>query len=94
MKPRRKILLLGAVLMIINRVCGLALPVSTKYLIDNVMRRGQAELLVPIVLAVLLATLIQGVTSFSLTQLLSKPGQRLIFEMRVRIPPGAIFQLQ
>ncbi len=85
MKPRRKILLLGALLMIINRVCGLALPVSTKYLIDNVMRRGQTELLVPIVLAVLLATVIQGVTSFSLTQLLSKSGQRLIFEMRVRI---------
>ncbi|MGA7416178.1 MAG: ABC transporter ATP-binding protein, partial [Bryobacteraceae bacterium] len=63
----------------------LALPVSTKYLIDNVMRRGQTELLVPIVLAVLLATVIQGVTSFSLTQLLSKSGQRLIFEMRVRI---------
>ncbi len=85
MKPRRKLLLLGAVLMIINRVCGLALPVSTKYLIDNVMRRGQTQFLVPIVLAVLLATLIQGVTSFSLTQLLSKSGQRLIFEMRIRI---------
>jgi ABC-type multidrug transport system fused ATPase/permease subunit len=85
MKPRRKLLLMGAGLMIINRVCGLALPVSTKYLIDNVMRRGQTELLVPIVLAVLLATVIQGVTSFSLTQLLSKSGQRLIFEMRVRI---------
>ncbi len=85
MKPRRTLLLAGAGLMIINRVCGLALPVSTKYLIDNVMRRGQTELLVPIVLAVLLATVIQGVTSFSLTQLLSKSGQRLIFEMRVRI---------
>jgi ABC-type multidrug transport system fused ATPase/permease subunit len=85
MKPRRTLLLAGAGLMVINRVCGLALPVSTKYLIDNVMRRGQTELLVPIVLAVLLATVIQGVTSFSLTQLLSKSGQRLIFEMRVRI---------
>lgn len=85
MKPRRNLLLGGAGLMIINRVCGLALPVSTKYLIDNVMRRGQTGLLVPIVLAVLLATVIQGVTSFSLTQLLSKSGQRLIFEMRVRI---------
>jgi len=85
MKPRRKLLLAGAGLMIINRVCGLALPVSTKYLIDNVMRRGQTELLAPIVLGVLLATIIQGVTSFSLTQLLSKSGQRLIYEMRVRI---------
>ncbi len=71
--------------MIINRVCGLALPISTKYLIDNVMRAGQTGLLVPIVLGVVLATIIQGVTSFSLTQLLSKSGQRLIYEMRVRI---------
>jgi ABC-type multidrug transport system fused ATPase/permease subunit len=85
MKPRRKLLLAGAALMIVNRVCGLALPVSTKYLIDNVMRRGQMELLLPIVLGVVLATIIQGVTSFSLTQLLSKSGQRLIYEMRVRI---------
>ena len=71
--------------MIVNRVCGLALPVSTKYLINNVMHNGQMNLLMPIVLAVVGATVIQGVTSFSLTQLLSKAGQRLIFEMRVRI---------
>ena len=72
MKPRRKLLLAGAVLMIVNRVCGLALPISTKFLIDNVMRKGQMSLLMPIVLAVVFATVIQGVTSFSLTQLLSK----------------------
>ncbi len=85
MRPRRGLLLLGAALMIVNRVCGLALPVSTKYLIDNVMRQGQFKLLLPIVLAVLAATVIQGLTSYSLTQLLSKSGQRLIYEMRIRI---------
>jgi ABC-type multidrug transport system fused ATPase/permease subunit len=85
MKPRRGVLLAGAVLMIINRVCGLALPISTKYLVGNVMTKGQYNLLVPIVLAVICATIIQGITSFSLTQLLSKSGQRLIYEMRVRI---------
>ena len=85
LKPRRRLLLAGAALMVVNRVCGLALPVSTKFLIDNVMRRGQIGLLTPIVLAVVLATVIQGVTSFSLTQLLSKSGQRLIYEMRVQI---------
>jgi ABC-type multidrug transport system fused ATPase/permease subunit len=85
MKPRRNLLLVGAVLMVVNRVCGLALPISSKYLIDNVMRKGQINLLIPIVLTVVLATMVQGVTSFSLTQLLSKSGQRLIYEMRVRI---------
>jgi ABC-type multidrug transport system fused ATPase/permease subunit len=85
MKPRRNVLLLGGVLMVINRVCGLALPISSKFLIDNVMRKGQFRLLMPIVLSVVAATVIQGVTSFGLTQLLSKAGQRLIYEMRVRV---------
>jgi subfamily B ATP-binding cassette protein MsbA len=85
MKPRRNVLLAGAALMIVNRVCGLALPISTKFLIDNVMRKGQISLLLPIVLGVVAATVIQGFTSFSLTQLLSKSGQRLIYELRVKI---------
>jgi subfamily B ATP-binding cassette protein MsbA len=85
MKPRRNILALGALLMVINRVCGLALPVSTKYLIDNVMGRRQFNLLLPIVFGVALATLVQAVTSFSLTQLLSKAAQRLISEMRMKV---------
>jgi len=85
MKPRRNLLLAGAALMIVNRVCGLALPVSTKYLINNVMHNGQMNLLFPIVTTVIGATLIQGITSFFLSQLLSKSGQRLIYEMRVRI---------
>jgi subfamily B ATP-binding cassette protein MsbA len=85
MKPRRGLLLAGAALMVINRVCGLALPISSKFLIDNVMRKGQIGFLAPIVFGVVLATLIQGITSYSLTQLLSKAGQRLIYEMRVRI---------
>ncbi|HEX4749390.1 MAG TPA: ABC transporter ATP-binding protein [Bryobacteraceae bacterium] len=85
MKPRRGLLLAGAALMIVNRVCGLALPISSKYLIDNVMRRHQFNLLLPIVLGVVTATMIQAITSFSLTQLLSKAGQRLIYEMRIRI---------
>jgi ABC-type multidrug transport system fused ATPase/permease subunit len=85
MKPRRWQLLGGAGLMVINRVCGLALPVSTKFLINDVMRKGDFTKLTPIVLAVLSATLIQAITSYSLTQLLSKAGQRLIYEMRVRV---------
>lgn len=85
MRPRRGLLLTGAALMIVNRVCGLALPFSTKYLVNDVMLKGEFKLLMPIVLAVVGATIIQGLTSYSLTQLLSKSGQRLIYEMRVRI---------
>ncbi len=76
---------LGFVLMLINRVSGLVLPYSTKYLIDTVMVKHHLQLLKPLVGAVLLATLIQGVTSFALTQLLSKAAQRLITELRSKV---------
>ena len=85
MRPRRGLLVIGFVLMVINRVAGFVLPYSSKFLIDNVVTRHQMELLRPLVSAVLLATLIQGVTSFSLTQLLSKAAQRLITELREQV---------
>ncbi len=85
MRPRRWLLALGFVLMVINKVAGFVLPYSSKYLIDNVVTKGQAGLLRPLVLSVLLATLVQGVTSFSLTQLLSKAAQRLIADLRKEV---------
>jgi ABC-type multidrug transport system fused ATPase/permease subunit len=85
MRPRRKILAVGFVLMVISRVCGLVLPTSSKYLIDNVIGKHQLSLLIPLVLAVLAATVIQGVTGFAITQLVSKAGQRLIAELRAKV---------
>jgi len=82
LRPRRGLLALGMVLMAINRISGLALPYSTKYLIDNVMIHRQTNLLLPLVGGVLLATLLQGVTSYTLTQTLSKAAQRMITELR------------
>ena len=73
------------VLMVINRVSGLVLPTSTRYMIDNVITKKQLNLLTPMVLAIVGATMIQGITSFSLTQLLSKTGQRLIAELRRKV---------
>ncbi len=85
MRPRRKVLAIGFVLMAISKVCGLVLPISSKYLIDNVIGKRQLSLLVPLVLAVLAATIIQGVTGFAITQLVSKAGQRLIAELRAKV---------
>ncbi len=84
-KPRRGLLALGFVLMAVNRVAGLVLPASTKYFVDNVISKRQVELLTPIVLAVLAATLLQGLTSFTLTQLLSKSAQKMITELRRQV---------
>jgi ABC-type multidrug transport system fused ATPase/permease subunit len=84
-RPRRGMLALGFLLMLINRAAGLVLPASTRYLVDNIVGKKQIWLLQPLVLAVLAATLIQGVTSFTLTQLLSKEAQRLIAELRRKV---------
>lgn len=84
-RPRKGLLALGFLLMAINRIAGLVLPYSTRFLIDNVVARRQVTLLKPLVLSVLIATLIQGITSFSLTQLLSKAAQRLITELRQKV---------
>ena len=84
-RPRRRLLAFGFVLMVINRLCGLVLPASTKFLIDDIIGKRQTELLVPLIAAVVAATLLQGVTSFGLTQLLSKAAQRLIAELRAKV---------
>src|SRR6266481_6214503 len=85
MKPRRGLLALGLVLMAVNRVSGLVLPGSMKYFVDNVVLHRQVQLLTPIVLAVLGATIVQGLTSFSLTQLLSKSAQKMITDLRRQV---------
>jgi ABC-type multidrug transport system fused ATPase/permease subunit len=85
MRPRRWLLALGFVLMVINRVAALVLPYSTKFLIDTVINKHHMDQLRPLVLVVLGATLVQGLTSFSLTQLLSKAAQRLIAELREQV---------
>ncbi len=83
--PRRALLAFSFVLMVINRLSGLVLPLSTKYLIDNVVGQRQMQMLAPLVLGIVGATVIQGITAFSLTQLLSKTGQRLISELRQKV---------
>src|SRR6267154_5363749 len=84
-RPRRGLLAVGFVLMAVNRICGLVLPASTKYFIDNVIGKRQTQLLTPIVLGVLAATIVQGLTSFTLTQLLSKSAQKMIAELRRQV---------
>ena len=75
-------LALGMVLMIANRLVGLVLPASSKYLIDEVILKHRSELLVPLALAAGAATLMQALTSFALSQVLGVAAQRAITEMR------------
>jgi subfamily B ATP-binding cassette protein MsbA len=84
-KPRRGILALGFGLMLVNRVCGLVAPASLRYVFDDVIGKRQAYLLPWVVLAVVGATIVQGMTSYSLTQLLSKSSQRMITDLRIAV---------
>jgi ATP-binding cassette, subfamily B, putative efflux pump len=78
----RKRLAIGLSLMVINRVAGLVLPTTTKYLMDDVVGRQNWDLLPTLALAVAGATLVESVTSFSLSQILGVAAQRAITEMR------------
>ena len=73
---------IGALVMIVNRAAGLVLPGSSKFLIDDVIGGGQAELLVPLALAVGAAALVQAGTSLALAQVLGVTAQRAITDMR------------
>ena len=84
-RPRRAILLFGFGLIVVSRLCGLVLPASTRYLIDDIIGRHHASMLLPLVLAVVAATIVQGVASFTLTQVLSIEGQKLIAELRRKV---------
>jgi ABC-type multidrug transport system fused ATPase/permease subunit len=84
-KPRRWLLAGSFLLIVVNRLCSLALPVSSRYLINNVMLRHEMDKLSLIIAVVAGATFVQGITSYTLTQLLSTAGQRLISELRTRV---------
>jgi ABC-type multidrug transport system fused ATPase/permease subunit len=84
-RPQRVLLLFGLGLMAINRMAGLVLPASTKFLVDNVIGKRQIHMLAPLALAIVAATAVQGVTSFTLTQLLSKAAQRMIAQLRKQV---------
>src|SRR5215217_5385667 len=81
----RRRLMVGAVLMIVNQAMGLVLPASTKYLIDVVIGQNRTDLLWKVALAAGGATIIQALTSFSLSQVLGVAAQRAITEMRKKV---------
>ncbi|MAB80937.1 MAG: ABC transporter permease [Planctomycetes bacterium] len=83
--PRRKLIGAGLVLILVNRLSGLVLPASTKYLIDDVIGEQKSGLLWPILGWVALAVAFQAGTSFALTRLLSVEAQHLIAELRAQV---------
>jgi subfamily B ATP-binding cassette protein MsbA len=82
---RRGRLAIGMGLMLVNNLSSMVLPASSKYVIDEVIGKGRRELLMPIALAAGIATLLQAVSSFALSQVLGVAAQRAITEMRRKV---------
>ena len=83
--PRRKLIALGLFLILLNRLSGLVLPASTKYLIDEVLGQGQIDLLFKLLGLLAVAIAIQAGTAFLLTMLLSVEAQHLIANLRAQV---------
>ena len=83
--PRRKIVLIGLVLIIIKSLAGLIIPLQTKNLIDDIVPNKDMSGLYTLVIIVVSALLIQALTSFSLTRLLSVEAQHLISVLRAQV---------
>ncbi len=83
--PRRYILLFGLFLIIISRLSGLVVPVATKYLMDDVIAKGDMEMLKIVLYVVAASIAVQAITSYSLTQILSVEAQHLISVLRTQV---------
>jgi ABC-type multidrug transport system fused ATPase/permease subunit len=89
--PRKKLLFVGLILIIINRLSGLILPGASKYLIDEVIKKSNIDLLYTLLGAVAGAVAVQSVTSFALTRLLSVEAQHLISLLRAKVQQHIIY---
>ncbi len=83
--PRKWILFAGFGIIVINRLAGLVLPYAPKYLIDDIITPENYDLLPTLLIGLGIAVLIQSITSFSLTRLLSVEAQHLIAELRSKV---------
>ena len=83
--PRRALVGIGLLLILVNRSAGMVLPASTRYLIDDVLGEGESSLLYPLLGLLVAATTVQAITSFTLTRILSVEAQHLIAELRAQV---------
>ena len=83
--PRRKLVFIGLILIVFSRLSSLVLPWKSKALLDDVVPNKDYDQLFNLLLLVGLAILVQAVTSFLLTKILSVQAQYLISELRAQV---------
>ncbi|RKR15131.1 ATP-binding cassette, subfamily B, MsbA [Maribacter vaceletii] len=83
--PRRKLVFIGLLLIVISKTASFVAPLSLKYLMDDIIPNKDIEFLKLLVGAVILAITVQAITSFLLTKILSVQAQYLISELRAQV---------
>ena len=83
--PRKQIILLGLVLILVRSLSGLVLPWKSKELLDRIIPAGNMDELYTVIALVCGAIFLQAISSFSLTRLLSVEAQHLISLMRAQV---------
>ena len=73
---------IGLVLMLISRASGFVLPLTPKYLIDDVVGKQRYDLLWPLAMIAFAATIVNAITSFALSQIVSVAAQQAIAKLR------------
>jgi subfamily B ATP-binding cassette protein MsbA len=84
-RPYRGVLALAFVFLVFNRLAGLVLPAAPKFILDDALANQDLRLLYTITIAIVVASLVQGATMFLMTQTVSKAGQKLIRDLRIRL---------
>jgi ABC-type multidrug transport system fused ATPase/permease subunit len=91
-RPVRYRLALGALLLLIGRLSSIVIPISTKYLIDDIIGRSNYRALLPFISIMLLMSLIHGLTTYSVARLLGKLGHEHVARIRREVQ-GHILRL-
>jgi ABC-type multidrug transport system fused ATPase/permease subunit len=81
--PRRKLIAIGLLLILVNRLSGFVLPVSARYL-DRVVA-GDLGFLWTLLAVVAVSVTIAAITSYALVRLLSVEAQHLIAQLRIQV---------
>jgi subfamily B ATP-binding cassette protein MsbA len=83
--PRRNLVLLGLLLIVVRSLSGFVLPIQSKVLLDEVVPNNDYNLLSSLILIVIISIVVQALTSFLLTKVLSIQAQYLISELRAQV---------
>ena len=91
--PRRKLVFIGLFLILIGRLAGFILPLKSKELLDEIVPNNDLDALYNLTWMVITALLVQAITSFLLTRILSVQAQFLISELRAQVQKKVLLSL-